>query len=54
MSKIDRVWHFTHSDFRMVIGGRRCALDCRNGATTAAFLDQMSDDELDARLPKRP
>lgn len=52
MSKIDRVWHSTHSDFRMTIDGRRCVLVCRDGATVPAFLDQMSDDELSARLPR--
>jgi hypothetical protein len=52
MSKIDRVWYATHSDFRMTIDGRQCVLACRNGATVPAFLDQMSEAELDARLPK--
>lgn len=52
MSKFDRVWYATHSDFRMMIDGRQCILVCRQGATVPAFLDQMSDDEINARLPK--
>lgn len=52
MSKIDRVWYAVHSDFKMTIDGRRCVLVCKAGATVPAFLDDMTDAELDARLPK--
>lgn len=52
MNKIDRVWYAVHSDFKMTIEGRRCVLVCKAGATVPDFLDDMSEGELDALLPK--
>jgi len=51
--KLQLVWSKTHSDFKGTYEDRRAIMVCRNGATVLSFLDELTDAEIDARLPKK-
>lgn len=49
--KLKLVWKNTHNDFRGKIDGRKTVLVYRNG-TTLVFLDSLTDEEINDRLPR--
>lgn len=49
--KLKMVWKNTHSDFRGKIDGRKTVLVYRNG-TTLVFLDNLTDEEINDKLPR--
>jgi hypothetical protein len=50
--KLKAVWKGTHRDYKGTMNGTRTIMVYRNGTCLVA-LDDLTDEEIEARLPKK-
>jgi len=51
--KLRAVWQGTHRDYKGTINGQRHILVLRKGGTASVPLTDLTDDEINSRLPRR-
>lgn len=49
--KLALIWRYTHKDFRGKFGGRNSVLALRIGGTCLVPLEELTDTEIEDRLP---
>lgn len=49
--KLDKIWKTTHHDFRSTF--TRAIMVCRNGATVFVRMEDLTDKEINDRLPSK-
>lgn len=51
--KLDAVYRATHADYKGKINGQRSIMVLRSGGTTIVPLHDLTDKEVEDRLPKK-